>query len=127
MCNNKSRKNSFPWACDSPYDQILNEKEYNDPHNCKDSCAKPSQDCISCSNPEYFTCDINGQRHCIHPQLVCDGHPQCDGGEDEENCLEEYRKDAGKDATYICNNIYYPGLSLRFSDCSALSTSFSLI
>ena len=100
--------------CDKPYDYDRFEKEYgttvSNPHNCKDSCDKPSPDCISCTNPKYyFTCEINGTRQCIHTDLVCDGHPQCVGGEDEENCLEEYRKDAEKDATHICDNIYYPG------------------
>ena len=111
--------NLEPWerydgrlTCASNKGQIDNEIMYSDPHNCKDSCAEPSQDCISCSNPKYFTCDIDGQLHCIHPHLVCDGQPQCDGGKDEENCLEQYRKDAGKDATHICDNIFYPGISI---------------
>ena len=28
----------------------------------------------------------------LHPTLRCDQHPQCDGGEDEEGCEEEYRR-----------------------------------
>ena len=61
-----------------------------DPHLCKDSCKVPSPGCKACENPEYFQCIQSGQ--CIHPDLVCDLHPQCTNGEDEDflMCKEEY-------------------------------------
>ena len=55
---------------------------YSDPHSCQSSCSVPSQDCLACSNSSYFACPKSGQ--CVHPDLVCDGHPQCVEGEDEE-------------------------------------------
>jgi hypothetical protein len=27
---------------------------------------------------------------CLHPALRCDEHPQCDAGEDEKDCREDY-------------------------------------
>ena len=35
---------------------------------------------------------MDSTRVCLHPTLRCDQHPQCDGGEDEEGCEEEYRR-----------------------------------
>ena len=60
-----------------------------DPHNCTGSCATPGAKCIACTNPDYFTCPKSGQ--CVHPDLRCDLHPQCDHAEDEEGCIEMYK------------------------------------
>ena len=55
---------------------------YSDPHSCQSSCSVPGLDCQACSNSSYFLCPKSGQ--CVHPDLVCDGHPQCVEGEDED-------------------------------------------
>ena len=60
-----------------------------DPHNCTGSCATPGAGCRSCTNPDYFLCPKSGQ--CVHPDLRCDLHPQCDQAEDEEGCIEMYK------------------------------------
>ena len=48
---------------------------------------------------------------CLDKKLVCDLHPQCQGGEDElrEECNEVYleKKIFTKDQTFICPNPYY--------------------
>ena len=73
---------------------------------CQDSCANKTKEiysytlvpalpsnfsindeiekCKACTNPQYFQCYMNGTLHCIHPDLVCDGHPVCDNNEDEK-------------------------------------------
>ena len=60
---------------------------YIDPHNCQASCAEadPSPDCLSCQNKLYYKCEKSQQ--CVHPDLVCDGHPQCEQAEDEDFTL----------------------------------------
>ena len=77
-------------------DKVLN------PNNCQSSCANKSRDCVACTNKDYYKCEVSGQ--CVHPALRCDGHRQCKYGEDEENCFEEYKNNARKEATYICKN-----------------------
>ena len=77
-------------------DKIIN------PNNCQSSCANKSRDCVACTNEDYYKCKVSGQ--CVHPALRCDGHRQCKYGEDEENCFEEYKNNARKEATYICKN-----------------------
>ena len=70
------------------------------PNNCQSSCAIKSRDCVACTNEDYYKCEVSGQ--CVHPALRCDGFHQCKYGEDEENCFEVYKKDARKEATFIC-------------------------
>ena len=79
-----------------------------DPHHCQDSCAVPGYGCQACTDKSYnFTCNIRGEEHCLHPELVCDGHSVCDGGEDEllENCAGRF----DEAATMTCRSIMYPG------------------
>ena len=57
-----------------------------DPHNCQASCLTPDYGCDACTNTSYFRCPVNGEPHCLHPHLECDGHPQCDNKEDENGC-----------------------------------------
>ena len=45
-------------------------------NDCQDSCAAKYN----------FTCNISGELHCLHPELVCNGHQECDKAEDEESC-----------------------------------------
>ena len=39
------------------------------------SLIGPGPRCLACTNPEYFICPESGV--CVHPALVCDGHPAC--------------------------------------------------
>ena len=86
----------YYWNDRDKSDKIIN------PNNCQSSCANKSRDCVACTNEDYYKCKVSGQ--CVHPALRCDGHRQCKYGEDEENCFEEYKNNARKEATYICEN-----------------------
>ena len=73
------------------------DKSFSDPHFCQSSCLNYSRtidglDCVACENPDYYGCPSSDT--CLHPSLVCDGHPQCQGGEDEnlDQCLDKYIK-----------------------------------
>ena len=70
----------------------------SDPNNCQSSCEVPDLDCQACSNSSYVMCGQSGL--CVPPELVCDGHPECPNGEDEDlyNCHQ----------TYIENHIVEP-------------------
>ena len=50
------------------------DPKYADPHGCWASCSAPGPECVACTNPAHFPCLVSGT--CIHPSLVCDGHPQ---------------------------------------------------
>ena len=82
-----------------------------DGHKCQASCSSPEPDldCVACTNPEYFNCTKSGQ--CVHPNLECDGHPQCTEGEDEdlEKCYTEYVKNHIIEpfASYRCVSVFY--------------------
>ena len=81
----KSNKN-----LNEKYDEKRKELEgILDPHNCQASCQTPDYGCEACTNSAYFNCPVNGEPHCLHPDLECDGHPQCDNAEDEDfwKCL----------------------------------------
>ena len=98
ICTNKSK-----WL--SEQDTAL-----SNPHSCQDSCSKPGPDCMACTNQDYFPCPKSGQ--CVHPDLVCDGHPQCSEGEDEEldMCHQIYirKKILEPYASYKCRSKNYP-------------------
>ena len=73
------------WQLQGPfYQKTLMKKrsKSKDPHFCQLSCSEPRSDCVACTNKEYFNCTKSGQ--CVHPELVCDGHPQCSEEEDED-------------------------------------------
>ena len=93
--------------------QNIADKELVDPHNCQDSCAEPGYGCQACTNKSYFHCKINGEEHCLHPELVCDGHSVCDEGEDEQlpGCYDKLVRLGNIDeaATMVCKSIQYPG------------------
>ena len=84
-----------------------------DPHNCQDSCAEPGYGCQACTNKSYFHCKINGEEHCLHPELECDGHSVCDEAKDEQlpGCYDKLVKLGNIDeaATMVCKSIQYPG------------------
>ena len=124
--------------CNINYPEVLNEpicyynktqwlSEYpsrSDPHNCQSSCANSSVglDCIACSNSSYFPCFKSG--HCIPPELVCDGHPQCPNGEDEnldlDNCHQKYIENNIVEpyASYRCNSAFYTGMEIYSTPCN---------
>merc|ERR1712110_1128552 len=57
------------WKSDQEKNDVL------DPHNCQASCLKPGYGCTACENKKYFNCSSSSK--CLHPDLVCDGVPQC--------------------------------------------------
>ena len=79
---------------------------------CHNSCSNKTENCEACTNPEYFHCTINKTPHCIHPELVCDGHAACDNAEDEEltpECIEKLikLKTIKPEATKVCVSKMY--------------------
>ena len=64
---------------------------------------------------------------CIHPELLCDGHPQCQFAEDEdfERCyLGEDRLWLDRNvvsgfATHKCSSAMYPGINLTSNHLSS--------
>ena len=80
VCTNKSE-----WL-------VGKDKSYTDPHSCQSSCLVPGPECKACTNSSYFLCPKSGQ--CVHPDLECDGVPNCKEGEDENvsKCREKYLK-----------------------------------
>ena len=89
-----------------------NTSDYWDPHKCRDSCQHPGYGCRACSNPDYFRCTKNNISVCIHPDLRCNLHPDCDNAEDEKfkDCKEPYveKKLIENFATLRCTSIIYP-------------------
>ena len=106
----------------------LNEQDpsFSDPHNCKSSCSDSSRSlglqCKACTNSEYFNC--TSEKICLHPQLVCDGHPQCAGGEDEnlEKCRSEYVRNhvIGREASYKCTSKFYDNMMIYATPCNKI-------
>ena len=73
--------------CENKEDWISKQTdpEILDPKNCQSSCLNKTYDCDACTDPEYdFICEIARERHCLNPVLICDGHPACDDGSDED-------------------------------------------
>ena len=99
--------------CDFTMDWVQGKTDYTDPHDCQMSCDNPSYGCHACTNKRYFNCTKNGVEICLHPDLVCDGHPQCDHALDEDfdQCYEKYL-DLGiinEYATLKCRSSIYEG------------------
>ena len=67
-------------------------RDYLDPHNCIGSCETPYYGCQACTNPDYFNCTKDNKKVCIHPDLKCNDHPDCDNAEDENLDLCYYKK-----------------------------------
>ncbi len=87
------------------------DKSFTDPHSCQSSFSIPGPDCLACTNSSYFPCQ-SGQ--CVHPDLVCDGHPQCTEGEDEElsMCKNKFLKIKIIQplATFRCQSLFYQNM-----------------
>ena len=88
--------------------------------NCWDSCDNPGPNCTTCTNSTYFHCTYSN--HCLHPQLRCDGHPQCEHGEDEDLdvCEKQYKENKviSKYATFRCKSIMYPIMEIYATACN---------
>ena len=100
--------------------------DYLDPHGCQSSCKTPHYGCQACTNEEYsFQCVRNGTKVCLHPELQCDGHPQCDQSEDEDlaSCQKTYfdQKIIEQYATYICYSAMYPNMKTIATVCNGVT------
>ena len=89
------------------------DPDIRDPFRCQNSCADPEINCEACTHPDYkFNCTRNNIEVCLHPQLLCDGHPHCDRADDEDffMCYEKYLRDhrISVEATLICSSLMYP-------------------
>ena len=105
--------------CTHP-ERWLQQQDIPDVHNCQDSCKVVGPNCRTCQNSEYFQCNKSGK--CIHPDLHCDGHPQCPEAEDEdlETCYQKYldRKIIDQSATIKCNSSMYPEMKIYATACN---------
>ena len=83
-----------------------------DPNKCTSSCLTPTTGCTACTNPSYLTCKRKGVDVCLAPHLLCDLHPNCDGGQDEKDCMMEYKEKrlTSPYGTFPCDAPFYgPG------------------
>ena len=100
---------------------------FSDPHNCQESCSDPDAHCISCTNQLYFNCSISNSI-CIHPDLECDGHPQCPDGEDEvlTRCHEKYIENQIIEpyASYRCASLFYQNMEIFAVPCNGIIECF---
>ena len=58
---------------------------------CKDGSHNITPEGPACSS-DSVRCQKDGENVCLDPHLQCDLHPNCDGGEDEMNCKDDYKK-----------------------------------
>lgn len=110
ICINKTK-----WLSEQPAAK-------SDPHSCQLSCLTPGQDCLACENSSYFLCPKSGQ--CVHPQLVCDGHPQCKEGEDEDLklCHDKFieLKIIEPYASKRCTSPFYNNMDIYATPCNKI-------
>ena len=103
------------WQWLSRQDPVL-----RDPNNCQSSCEVPDLDCQACSNSSYVMCGQSGL--CVPPELVCDGHPECPNGEDEDlyNCHQTYIENHIVEpyASYRCKSPFYSGMDVYAVPCN---------
>ena len=106
------------WLAEKAYEH----ESYSDPHNCQASCSDPGPGCFSCTNTDYFQCSFSGL--CLHPDLLCDGHPQCPFSEDEsvEICFERWvgAKLVSPFGSLECSSARYPGMTIRSNPCDGI-------
>ena len=100
----------------------IDQTRLDDPHFCQESCATPGLDCVACTGEKFFNCSRSNT--CIHPDLVCDGHPQCPDNEDEdyELCRKKYfnKKLVKPFATFKCNSTMYPKMFTIATACNGI-------
>ena len=117
--------------CSNPLKFILSKLDseddlshFWDPHNCSGSCAWPDYGCKACANPEYFHCKKDNVSVCMHPELECDGHPQCDNSEDEDidRCFHRYVElgIVTNYATLKCTSVMYPQMITLATVCDGI-------
>ena len=96
--------------------------QHQDPHGCWDSCKIPGPNCEACTRKEYFLCEQSNM--CIHEDLVCDGHPQCQNEEDEDfnRCKEKWTENEvfSQHATVRCRSKIYPSMDIISSPCDGI-------
>ena len=126
FCNVNYPGVQYKPICINKTQWLLENPSKSDPHNCQSSCANSSSglDCVACSNSSYFSCFKSG--HCVPPALVCDGHPQCPNGEDEnldlDNCHKKYieNKIVEPYASYRCESRFYGGMEIFGTPCNSI-------
>ena len=113
--------------CTDPKSWVENHPDQSrieDPHFCQDSCSKPGPGCIACTNPNFFPCS----EMCLHPDLVCDGHPQCPNNEDEDFtlCKDTYfsKKIVTPFASFKCFSQVYPVVYTIATACNSIEECF---
>ena len=74
--------NDSTYNCTTYLGEVFPCPDDSPARNCWDSCDKPGPNCTTCTNTAYFHCTHSN--YCLHPQLLCDGHPQYEHGEDED-------------------------------------------
>ena len=84
-CYYPNSTDGSPTDCYDHSDKIVSVEEecYQEINKDREECK-----CTKIEDFEYFQCPINDTPHCIHPELVCDGHAACDNSEDEVLTLE---------------------------------------
>jgi len=94
-----------------------------DPHNCQASCLQPGYyGCTACENKEYFNCSSSSK--CLHPDLVCDGVPQCPpvppSTEPQDEELERCREKGvfRSDAIMKCQSKFHPNVTILAVPCN---------
>ena len=108
---------------------LENNPAKQDPHGCWQSCFEPGPGCAACTNPDYFLCAMSGV--CIHPELRCDGHPQCQHGEDEDvnTCFDIWVKNklVSPAASMPCSSRQYPGMQILATACDGIIECFESV
>merc|ERR1712079_888773 len=83
--------------------------------------------CAACTNEKYFKCSRS--KKCIHPDLKCDGHPQCPDNEEEDYvlCRDEYfeKKIVAPFASFKCNSSMYPDIYTIATACNNIIECFN--
>ena len=121
-------EDSLPTTCRDKSDRVFQVGEPcpDTPDNiCWESCDTPGPGCLACTNQTYFRCPQTNQ--CLHPNLKCDGIPQCKGvDEDLDECKLQYQNNMDADdgrhkmsqyATFRCNRTLYPELETYATAC----------
>ena len=104
-----------PWFTSKTNDMFV------DPHSCQASCYQPALGCEACTNTDtHFICEESGA--CLHQDLVCDGHPQCEFGEDEalNLCYHKWVETGVVEpyASYACPSVMYPSMTTMATACN---------